>query len=140
MGSSKQLSEDVRIKTVHFHQHGEGDKKLPQHLKLPISTDINITRKLKITRTVEVKARSGRPRKMSERMARDLVRNAQKNPCITAKELQKRVADTGLLVHRTKVECTLNNNNLHGRVARKKPCAAIQNEASKGHKRKPSEA
>ena len=29
------------------------------------------------------------------------MRNAQKNPHITAKELQKRVASTGLAVHRT---------------------------------------
>ena len=36
-----------------------------------------------------------------------------KNPHITAKELQKRLANTGL-VRRTKTQCTLNNKDLHG--------------------------
>lgn len=48
------------------------------------------------------------------------MRNAQKNPQITAKELQKRV-DTGVVVHRTTKQRTLNNKDLHGRVARRKP-------------------
>ena len=95
-----------------------GRKRL-QCFKRPISTVRNFIRKLKINETVEVKARSGRPRQISNRMARDLVRNAQKNPHITAKELQKRVADTGLAVHRKTTQCTLYNKDLHGRVARK---------------------
>ena len=65
---------------------------------------------------LEVKVRTGRPRKISDRMAQDLVRNAQRNQDITAKELQERVADTGLAVHRTTIQHTL---NLHGRVAKK---------------------
>ena len=44
---------------------------------------------------------------ISDRMARDLVRNAQENPHITAKELQKGIADTGLAVHRTTMQHTL---------------------------------
>ena len=52
-------------------------------------------------------------------MARNLVRNAQKNPQVTAKGLQKRVANTGLAFHRTAIQLALNNNELHGRLARK---------------------
>ena len=51
-------------------------------------------------------------------MARDLVRNAQQSPHITAKELQ-RVANTGLAVHMTTIQHTLTNKDLHGGVARK---------------------
>lgn len=40
---------------------------------------------------------------------------------ITAKELQKIVLDTGLVVNRTTTQRTLNNKDLHGRVTRKKP-------------------
>ena len=67
----------------------------------------------------QLKARSGGPRKISNRMAWDMVREARKNPCITAKELQKRVAITGLAVHRTRIQHTLRNKGLHGRVVRK---------------------
>ena len=107
MGSSKQLSKDFRMKTVHFHR------------ELPISTVRNIIRKWK-TNEVEVKTWSGRPRKISDRMAQDMrERYAQKNPHITAKELQKGVANTGLAVHRTTIQHTLNSKDLHGRAARK---------------------
>ena len=44
--------------------------------------------------------------KISDRMGRDQVRNTQKNPPITAKELQKRDAATGLAVHRTTIQHT----------------------------------
>ena len=87
MGSSKLLSKDFRMKMVHFPQEGEGS----HCFKLLI-------KKLKTNGTVEVKARSGRPRKISDRMTQALVRNAQKNPHITAKELQK-MSSTGLAVH-----------------------------------------
>ena len=49
-------------------------------------------------------------------MAQDLVRHAQKNPHITAKDLQKRVADTGLAVHRTTIQRMLSNKDRHGGV------------------------
>ena len=82
------LNSCPRIRTkVRFHQEGEGYKKLSM---FQISTVRHIIRKWKINGTVEVKARSIRPRKISDRMARDLVRNAQKNPHINAKELQKK--------------------------------------------------
>ena len=73
------------------------------YFKLPISTVRNIIKKCKINQTVEVKARSGRPRHISDRMAQDLG-NAQKNPHITVKELQKRAANTGLAVHRITIQ------------------------------------
>ena len=113
---------DVRMKMVHFHQEGGGYKKSSTTVR-------NIIRKWKINGTV--KAMSGRLRKCSDRMARDLMRNDQKNRHITAKELQKRVAGTGLAVHRTTIQHTLNNKDLHGRVTRKKPSLRPQ------HKIKP---
>ena len=56
---------------------------------------MNIIRKWKIHGTVEVKARSGRPRKISDGMVREM------NPHITAKKLQKTAGNTGLAVYRT---------------------------------------
>ena len=68
----------------------------------------------------------------SDRMARDLVRNAQKNPYkITAKELQKRIANTGLAVHRTTLQCTSNNY-----MELPERTTSTQNEASDVCKRK----
>lgn len=69
--------------------------------------------------TVKVKARSGR--KISHRLARKLVRSAQQNPQVTAKDLQSSLADTGVAVHRSTVQRTLHNKDLHGRDVRRKP-------------------
>ena len=74
-----------------------------QCFKLLISTVRNIIRKWKISGTVEVKARSGRLRICSDRMVRDLVKNGQKNPHITAKDLKKKSS-------RHRSSCTWDNN------------------------------
>ena len=110
MGSSKRLSRTSEWGWFIFTKKKATE--LSQCFKLPISTVWNIIRKWKRNGAVKVNARSGRPRKISDRMAWDLVRNAQKNKnnTSTAKELQKRVANAGLRAS--------NNKALH-RVARK---------------------
>ena len=74
------------------------ERRNSQYFKLPISTVRNIIRKWKINGTAEVKGRCGRPRKISDR---------------------KKVAVTGLAVHRTTIHHTLNDEDLHSEVARK---------------------
>lgn len=69
----------------------EGYKKLLQRFKLLVSTVRNIVRKWKTTGTVLVKARSGRPSKMSE--AKD-GENGQKQT--TSKVLQHHLAADGV--------------------------------------------
>ena len=59
------------MKVVHFHQEREGDKKIKnfERFKPPISTVRNIIAKRKKNGAAEVKARSGRPIKTSDKMA-----------------------------------------------------------------------
>ena len=68
---------------------------------------------------MEVKARSGRPRKISDRTACRIVRKASQNPHLTARSLQKDLADTGVLVHYSTIKRYL-YKYLHGRVIRRK--------------------
>ena len=70
---------------------------------------------------MEVKARSGRPRKISDRTARRIVRKAIQNPRLTARSLQKDLADTGVVVHYSTIKRYLYKYGLHGRVIRRKP-------------------
>ena len=65
----------------------------------------------------QLKSRYG----LEDRMARDLVRNAQRSPQIIQKNCKKRVAGTRLAVYRTTMQHILNNKDIHGSVARKKP-------------------
>ncbi|CAJ0935430.1 unnamed protein product [Ranitomeya imitator] len=57
----------------------------------------NVIKKWLLTGTVEVKIRSGRPSKILVRAARRIARKANQNPCLTAKDLQKDLADSGVV-------------------------------------------
>lgn len=121
MGSSKQLSRKLKLKIVAAHKVGEGYKKIAKHFQMSISSVRNVIKKWQSSGTVEVKARSGRPRKISDRTARRIVRKAIQNPRLTARSLQKDVADTGVVVHYSTIKRYLYKYGLHGRVIRRKP-------------------
>uniref|UniRef100_A0A3Q2PWK9 Tc1-like transposase DDE domain-containing protein n=1 Tax=Fundulus heteroclitus TaxID=8078 RepID=A0A3Q2PWK9_FUNHE len=121
MGTSKQLSNDRKTKIVQHSHSGEGYKKLSQRFKLSVSTVRNIVRKWKTTGTVLVKPRSGRPRKISERQRRSMVRMVKDNPQTTSTDLQHHLAADGVTVHRSTIQRTLHQERLYGRVMRQKP-------------------
>ena len=114
MGASKQLSHDLKTKIVQHHGLGEGYKKLAQRFKLSVSTVRNIVRKWKTTGTVLVKARSGRPRKISEKQRRRMVRTVKLNPQTSSKDLQHDLAAEGVTVHRSTIQRTLHKEMLYG--------------------------
>ena len=121
MGALKQLSNDLKTKIVQHHGLGEGYKKLAQRFKLSVSTVRNIVRKWKTTGTVVVKARSGRPRKISDRQRRRMVRTVKLNPQTSSKDLQHDLAADGVTVHRSTIQRTLHKEMLYGRVMQQKP-------------------
>ena len=65
-----------------------------------------------------IKARSGRPRRWNGLRP---VQKCSEEPVWAAKELQSREPGTGLAFHWTTIQMILNNKDLHGKVARKKP-------------------
>lgn len=113
MGASKQLSNDLKAKIVQHYGLGEGYKKLSQRFQLSVSTVRNIVRKWRTTDTVRVKARSGRPRKISERQR--MVRTVKDNPQTTSKDLQHHLAADGVTVHHSTIQRTLHREKLYGR-------------------------
>lgn len=105
MGASKQLSNDLKTKIVQHYGLEEGYKKLSQRCKLSVSTVRNIVRKWKTTGTVLVKARSGRPSKISER--RRMVRTVKNSPQTTSKDLHHHLAaDDCCIVQQFSALCT----------------------------------
>ena len=81
----------------------------------------SVLRKWKNTGTVITKHRSGRPCKVSDKLARKLVREAKANPGVTLNELKDAAAEVGTKVNKSTISMVLHKNNLHGRVTRKKP-------------------
>uniref|UniRef100_A0A8C4RKI3 Transposase Tc1-like domain-containing protein n=1 Tax=Erpetoichthys calabaricus TaxID=27687 RepID=A0A8C4RKI3_ERPCA len=122
MGSSKQLSKDLKTKIVESPGLGEGYKKPSQRFKLSVSTVRNGIRNWKATVTVAVKpSRSGRPRKIQEWHMSRIVRMVTDNPQITSTDLQEHVSADGVSVHRSTIQHNLHKEHLYGRVMRKKP-------------------
>uniref|UniRef100_A0A1A8SKU6 Uncharacterized protein n=2 Tax=Nothobranchius TaxID=28779 RepID=A0A1A8SKU6_9TELE len=119
MGSSIELSHDLKMKLVDAYKGGKGYKKISKRFGFSVSTIRNVIRKWKSTGSVEVKARSGRPRKISEQTAHLLGRKATENPHMTVKNLQEGLADVGVLVHKSTVQRCLNKQGVRGREWRK---------------------
>uniref|UniRef100_A0A8D0A2J4 Transposase Tc1-like domain-containing protein n=1 Tax=Sander lucioperca TaxID=283035 RepID=A0A8D0A2J4_SANLU len=115
-----EISLEFRKKIVEAYDKGEGYKKIAKRFQMPISSVRNVIKKWQSSGTVEVKARSERPRKISDRTARRIVRKASQNPRLTARSIQKDLADTGVVVHHSTIKRYLYKYGLHGRVIRRK--------------------
>ncbi|KAI4900848.1 hypothetical protein NFI96_018186 [Prochilodus magdalenae] len=102
-------------------QNWEGYRKLSQRFQLSVSAVRNIVRKWKTTGTVQVKARSGRPRKILNKQKRRMLRTVRVNPQTSTKDLQHDLAADGVTVHRSTIQRTLHNEMLYGRVMQRKP-------------------
>ncbi|KAA8584158.1 hypothetical protein FQN60_007943 [Etheostoma spectabile] len=99
---------------------------------MPVSTVQSLIKKWKILGSLNTKPRSGRPRKISTKTARRIVQDAKKNPQVTSGEIQAALEKDGVVVARSTIRQYLNKNELHGRVARKKPLL------SQCHKKSPA--
>ena len=121
MGKSKQLSEDLRISIVRNHESGKGYKTIAKELKVPLGTVKTLIRKWKMSNSVKPKPRDGRPRKLSAKSVRRIVREVVQQPQTTASDLQESLREGGIQVSTSTIRRELNNSGLYGRVARKKP-------------------
>ena len=121
MARKKELSEDLRKRVVEFHKLGEGYKKIGRRLSIHQSTVRQIVYKWKALNTTKSLPRSGRPRKLSGRTLRNVLRDVTSNPRTSADDVQKSLKDAGVEVHQSTVRRALDREGLHGRVARRKP-------------------
>ena len=121
MGSRKELSKDLRNKVMELYKDGKGYKKISKALQMPVSTVQSLIKKWKIQGSLDTKPRSGRPRKISAKTARRIVRDTKKNPQVTSGEIQAALEKDSVVVSRSTIRRYLNKNELHGRVARRKP-------------------
>ena len=92
MGKSKEISQDLR-KNI-----GSSLRAISKCLKVPRSSVQTIVRKYKHHGTTQPSYGSGRRRVLSPRDERTLVRNMQINPITTAKDLVKKLEETGTKV------------------------------------------
>ncbi|CAL1591304.1 unnamed protein product [Knipowitschia caucasica] len=118
--SNRQLPESLKLKMIDAHKAGEGYKKIAKRLQVPIPSVRNVIKKWQLTGTVEVKERSGRPRKITDIMVHNIVTKASQNPYLTVKAMQEELAQTGVVVHCSTIKRYLYKHGVHGKSLQKK--------------------
>ena len=119
IGKSKEISQDLRKKSVDLHKSGSSLGAVTQCLKVPRSSVQTIVRKYKHHGTTQPSYLLGRKPVLFPRDECTLVRKVQINPRTTAKDLVKMLEETGTKVSISTVG--LYRHNLKGHSARTKP-------------------
>lgn len=120
MARSKELSEDLPSRIVDLYKAGKGYKTISKSLAVHQSTVREIVYKWREFGTVASLPRSGRSPKMTTSQ-RTILREVKKNPRVSAKDLQKSLAQSNISVHTSTICKTLAKNGVHGKTPRRKP-------------------
>ena len=121
MPKTAELSESTRKSIIQLHRDGLGYRKISSVLNIPISTVGDTVRRWKSFHLSTSLLRSGRPTKMSDRTARNLVRKVQNNPRLTRSKLQKDLQSPGTNVCKNAIRTDLRKRGFLSRSQRKTP-------------------
>ena len=121
MVKSRELSQKLRKEVIFRHGQGDGYKTIANRLNISRDTVGNIARKYTAKGTVVTLPGRGRRRKLLSTARGFLRRQIEKNPRVTAKELHKDLAATGIEVSVHTVRRTLHAEGFHARTPRRTP-------------------
>ena len=130
MVKSRELSQKLRKEVIFRHSQGDGYKTIAKRLNICRDTVGSIVRKYTAEGTVAILPGRGRRKKLSSTARRFLRRQIEKNPRVTAKELHKDLAATGIEVSVHTVRRTLHAEGFHARTPRRTPL--LTNKHKKG--------
>lgn len=115
----REFSEEIRKKIIDKHGKGKGYK--TKQLDVPVTTVANFIKKFKVNGIVANLPGRGRKRKIDHRLRRRIVRMVEKEPRITAKEVQAELQGQGTSVSDRTIHRFLTESWLHGRRPRRTP-------------------
>ncbi len=117
------MSQDLRKKIIYLHKKGEGYKKISKALLISQNTVAKVVQTFKKDGTATIsQRRPGRPRKLTPRQERLLMRRVEENRHASSLQLSKEVeSQTGVTISRDTIWRTLQRNGMHGCRPRKKP-------------------
>ncbi len=119
----REMSQDLRKKIIYLHKKGEGYKKISKALLISQNTVAKVVQTFKKDGTATIsQRRPGRPRKLTPRQERLLMRRVEENRHASSLQLSKEVeSQTGVTISRDTIRRTLQRNSMHGCRPRKKP-------------------
>ncbi len=119
----REMSQDLRKKIINLHMKSEGYKKISKALRISQNTVAKVVQTFKKDGTATIsQRRPGRPRKLTPRQERLLMRRVEENRHASSLQLSKEVeSQTGVTISRDTIRCTLQRNGMHGCRPRKKP-------------------
>ncbi len=108
---------------IYLHKKGEGYKKISKDLLTSQNTVAKVAQTFKKDGTATIsQRRPGRPRKLTPRQERLLMRRVEENRHASSLQLSKEVeSQTGVTISRDTIRRTLQRNGMHGCRPRKKP-------------------
>ncbi len=117
------MSQDLRKKIIYLNKKGEGYKKISKALLISQNTVAKAVQTFKKDGTATIsQRRPGRPRKLTPRQERLLMRRVEENRHASSLQLFKEVeSQTGVTTSRDTIRRTLQRNGMHGCRPRKKP-------------------
>ncbi len=118
-----EMSQDLRKKIIYLHKKGEGYKKISKALLISQNTVAKVVQTFKKDGTATIsQRRPGRPRKLTPRQERLLMRRVEENRHASSLQLFKEVeSQTEVTISRDTIRHTLQRNGMHGCCPRKKP-------------------
>ncbi len=119
----REMSQDLRNKIISLHKKGEGYKKISKALLIGQNTVAKVVQTLKKDGTATIsQRRPGRPRKLTPRQERLLMRRVEENRHASSLQLSKEVeSQTGVTISCDTIWRTLQRNGMHGYRPRKNP-------------------
>lgn len=119
----REMCQDLRSKIISLHKKGEGYKKISKALLVSQNTVAKVVQKFKRDgNTIISVGRPGRPRKLTPRQERHLMRKVEENRHKSSLQLaQELESQTGVTVSRHTIRRTLQRNGMHGCRPRRKP-------------------
>ncbi len=118
----------IRSRIIKMSEKGYSYRKIASVIGRSFSGVRNVIKRYEATRKIDNEARSGRPRILTVRERRDVVRLSDKNPFMSAPMIAEHIASyCNKTVHPQNIRRILHSSNIFGRSPRKKPLISEAN-------------
>lgn len=117
-----EIPQTVRARIISLRETGLSYREIMQKVNCSYGGVWDVIHRYENTKKLENAVRSGRPKKLTCRERREIIRKSQKSPFTSAPELAADLASTsGKIVHPQTIRNVLHSSEIYGRAPRKKP-------------------